>query len=94
MFPPLYLHVSGRAELVAPFAQSLPPVNTMAEARRRPKAVLGFDLAFKRGMGQKQRNTRISHVSGQSRSTAVRRPRKTTKTRSNGADTLGWADVV
>ena len=39
----MYLCVSGRAEPVAPFAQSLPPVNTVAEARRRPKAVPGFD---------------------------------------------------
>jgi hypothetical protein len=28
---------------VAPFAPSLPPVNTVAEARQRPNAVLGFD---------------------------------------------------
>jgi plasmid stabilization system protein ParE len=35
--------VVGTRELVV-----LLPINTVAEARRRPNAVLGFDLAFKR----------------------------------------------
>jgi hypothetical protein len=43
VFPPLCLHATGQAELVAPFAGSLFPIDTVAEARRRPKAVLGFD---------------------------------------------------
>ena len=55
MLPPLYLHVSARAEVVAPFARSLPPINTVVEARERPKAVLGFDSTFKRGSVQIRR---------------------------------------
>jgi hypothetical protein len=41
-------HVSGRAEIVVPFAQSLPPINAMAEAPRRPSVLDNLEGALTR----------------------------------------------